>query len=310
MQYQKMKNDFREFCECLHIVTPEDGLIKFKPHNYQFRIVDEYQENRFCLINKYRQGGFTTINIAYALWRAMFHEERVLFYTEYDRFAIMMNQMAQKMIDYMPEEMQKWFVKKNDHQLQPLGGNIMFLGARSSYRHSFDLIFIDEAAFINHMSLKWKALYPTISAGGRCVAVSTPNPGEDREDNWFEEVYRDSLEGKNMFHIIHVNYRECPKFQNDEYVTTLKKNLGIRGFAAEMLGDFHFSPKEEKTNETIASVPDDSRSNRDSQCSTELAGELAKRISTTLDRPLERALVRTLEEWIRLGWVSPRFDCN
>ena len=43
------------------------------------------------------------------------------------------------------------------------------------------MLIIDEAAHVENMSELWTGLYPTLSTGGRCIALSTPNG----VGNWF-----------------------------------------------------------------------------------------------------------------------------
>ena len=57
------------------------------------------------------------------------------------------------------------------------------------------LLVVDEAAHIENMSELWAGLYPTISTGGRCIAISTPNGVGD----WFHETYVGADSGENEF---------------------------------------------------------------------------------------------------------------
>ena len=47
------------------------------------------------------------------------------------------------------------------------------------------LLIIDEAAHIDGLDDLWTGLYPTLSTGGRCIALSTPNG----VGNWFHKTY-------------------------------------------------------------------------------------------------------------------------
>ncbi len=50
---------------------------------------------------------------------------------------------------------------------------------------ALSLLIIDEAAHVEGMSELWTGLYPTLSTGGRCIALSTPNG----VGNWFHKTY-------------------------------------------------------------------------------------------------------------------------
>ena len=60
---------------------------------------------------------------------------------------------------------------------------------------ALSLLALDEAAFIPDMEELWTGIYPTISTGGRCIALSTPNG----VGNWFHTTYVDSVSGVNAF---------------------------------------------------------------------------------------------------------------
>jgi hypothetical protein len=81
---------------------------------------------------------------------------------------------------------------------------------------------------------KWKAVWPAISTGGNVYVVSTTNG----VGNWFEETVRGAQEGTNKFFLYHGNYLDHPDHQNPEWVAEMRKRLGEKGFAQEVLGHF------------------------------------------------------------------------
>jgi phage FluMu gp28-like protein len=50
---------------------------------------------------------------------------------------------------------------------------------------ALSLLVIDEAAHVDGLEELWTGLYPTLSTGGRCIALSTPNG----VGNWFHKTY-------------------------------------------------------------------------------------------------------------------------
>ncbi len=50
---------------------------------------------------------------------------------------------------------------------------------------ALSLLVIDEAAHVDGLKELWTGLYPTLSTGGRCIALSTPNG----VGNWFHKTY-------------------------------------------------------------------------------------------------------------------------
>jgi phage FluMu gp28-like protein len=60
---------------------------------------------------------------------------------------------------------------------------------------ALSLLIIDEAAFVDGLEELWTGLYPTLSTGGRCIALSTPNG----VGNWFHKTYTESETEMNDF---------------------------------------------------------------------------------------------------------------
>ena len=57
----------------------------------------------------------------------------------------------------------------------------------------FPCSLIDEAAHVEKLGELWTALYPTLSTGGRCIALSTPNG----VGNWFHQNCVEAEAGTN-----------------------------------------------------------------------------------------------------------------
>src|SRR4051812_7300553 len=92
--------DFSYFCEN-HIKTvhPKKGLIPLILHEYQRRLGKHLDDNKFTLVKKFRQGGFTTMTVAYMLWTCMFKiDQNVMFFSKSDREACNIGYLAAKMI--------------------------------------------------------------------------------------------------------------------------------------------------------------------------------------------------------------------
>ena len=70
---------------------------------------------------------------------------------------------------------------------------------------ALSLLVIDEAAHVDGLEDLWTGLYPTLSTGGRCIALSTPNG----VGNWFHKTYVDA-ESENDFHPINLPWDVHP----------------------------------------------------------------------------------------------------
>ena len=87
------------------------------------------------------------------------------------------------------------------------------------------------------MEKHWKAMWPVLSTGGSCVLVSTVNG----LGNWYAETYNKAKEGKNMFHVIDLDYWEHPEYSEKKHPNWVKEQhqqLGEKGFMQEVMRSF------------------------------------------------------------------------
>ena len=98
------------------------------------------------------------------------------------------------------------------------------------------LLVIDEAAHVEGLDELWTGLYPTISTGGRCIALSTPNG----VGGWFYKTYIDSEARRNDFHPIKLLWDEHPD-RDQRWFDKETKNMSIRQIAQELECNFNMS---------------------------------------------------------------------
>jgi hypothetical protein len=67
-------------------------------------------------------------------------------------------------------------------------------------------LIIDEAAFIDRIDTIWTAAQQTLSTGGGCIALSTPNG----VGNWFHKQWLGAEEGTNKFNTIRLHWTDHP----------------------------------------------------------------------------------------------------
>jgi hypothetical protein len=238
----KCADSFAYFCQkYIKILHPTKGLIPFMMYKYQDRTIKDYENHRFNIISKFRQGGLTTVSIFYGLWKCMFQlDQQIMALSKTDREATVIGYMVDRAIEHMPTWMKpKKDGKWNDHlkQFPDTGGALQFYSPEAARGKSVTFLIIDEAAFIPDMDKHWKAMWPVLSTGGSCVLVSTVNG----LGNWYEETYTKAKDGKNMFHIIDLDYWEHPDYSkksNPQWVDEQLSQLGEKGFAQEVLRSF------------------------------------------------------------------------
>lgn len=234
----KCANDFPYFChQYVKIIHPIQGLIPFILYQYQRRVIEEYEANRFNILSKFRQGGLTTVSVLYALWRCLFKtDQQILVMSKTDREAIAAGEIVKRAMQNLPAWMQPQMGKHNDHERQFMdtGSTLWFYTPEAARGKAITLLIIDEAAFIADMHRHWKSMYPVISTGGGCCVVSTVNG----LGNWYEEIYHEAEAGENPFNVIELDYWEHPDYNNPTWVKATRANLGEKGWLQEVMRSF------------------------------------------------------------------------
>jgi hypothetical protein len=234
----------------IRISHPIEGLIRFKLYPFQEDLIRMYEAHRLIIIVKGRQLGISTLTSAYILWFLMFHAEKtVLSIATKEKVAAEIVKRARRMYAMLPD----WF-----HELKHKDGDPLFKFDRDSTSafkfekngsqavasatspdagRSFavSLLIIDEAAHVDRMDETWKALSPTISTGGRCIAFSSPNG----QHNWFYKMYEQAEKGRNGFHPVKLPWNVHPD-RDDEWFETEKQkfNHDLKALAQEHEADF------------------------------------------------------------------------
>ncbi len=249
----KCAQSFEYFCETyLKLVHPKHGLVPFKLYPYQKQVIELLRENRFVVGLKFRQGGFSSLMVAWYLWRCMFQfDESNMILCNYDREAISKNHIARTFIEHLPDWLKPKLSKHNDHLMifEETGCKLFFRTPEAACGRSIQNLYIDEAAYIPDLDKHWKAMWPVLSNGGHCCVISSANG----TGNWFHEVYTGAeKEGPwsklKAFSVCDPD--QHPDNDGPEWSENLKKNLGELGWQSEMLGDF--TPTKEKKMKKLA----------------------------------------------------------
>ena len=101
---------------------------------------------------------------------------------------------------------------------------------------ALSLLILDEAAHVEDMDDLWTGLLPTISTGGRCIALSTPNG----VGNWFHKTYVDSESGQNNFKPTKLPWHLHPEY-TQEWFDNMTRNMSKRQIAQEFECNFNAS---------------------------------------------------------------------
>ena len=101
---------------------------------------------------------------------------------------------------------------------------------------ALSLLVIDEAAHVDGLDELWTGLYPTLSTGGRCIALSTPNG----VGNWFHQTCIDADMQKNDFNLVTLPWSVHPE-RDQEWFQKETRNMSNRQIAQELECNFNMS---------------------------------------------------------------------
>ena len=235
------------------ISHPIHGTIPFKTYDFQTELLRDFNDYRFNVILKARQLGISTITAAYVAWMMMFHKEKniLVMATKFQTAANLVKKVK-SIIKTLPEWMQMAKINIDNRTSFELDNGSQIKASTTSgdagRSEALALLVGDEAAHVEGLEDLWTGLYPTLSTGGRCIALSTPNG----VGNWFHQTYLDAESGKNDFHTTVLPWQVHPD-RDDEWFAEETKNMSRRQIAQEYECNFNMS------GETVVAPDDMSR---------------------------------------------------
>ena len=240
-EYVKCSQDPIYFTETyMKIVNIDRGLISFQLYDYQKEMIDSFAANRFNVVATARQAGKSTVTCAFILWYTIFHPEKtVALLANKGETAREILQRIQLAYQYLPAWLQQG-VKEFRASAIVFENNSRVIAAATSSDairgYSINLLFIDEAAFIENWDTFFTSVYPTISSGkeSKIILVSTPNGL-----NHFYAIWQNAIEKRNNYQAIKVSYERVPgrdeKWKTD---TLASMNFNTEKFEQEYCVEF------------------------------------------------------------------------
>jgi len=226
------------YCRISH---PMKGLIPFKTYPYQDDLLRDFNDYRFNVILKARQLGISTICAAYCVWFMLYHKEKnILVLATKLSTATNLVRKVKAIMKALPDWLRISDIIVDNRTSFELSNGSMIKAASTSgdagRSEALSLLVVDEAAHIERMNEIWTAIYPTLSTGGRCVALSTPSG----VGNWFHKTYIDAVDGDNDFHPINLPWDVHPE-RDKEWFEKETKNMSRRQIAQELECNFNTS---------------------------------------------------------------------
>lgn len=226
----------------IKIVNVDKGLVPFSMWPFQEDMVNTFHNNRFSIAKMPRQVGKTTTAAGYMLWSVLFQEDYSI--------AILANKgsLAREILDrikyayeYLPKWLQQGIIQWNRGNIELENKSKIYAYATSASGvrgGSFNLIFLDEFAFVQHNMAQefFTATYPVISSGKttKVIIVSTPNGL-----NLFYKMWTDAIEKRSTYKPIEIHWSMVPgrdQAWKDETVRNTSEEQFRQEFETEFIG--------------------------------------------------------------------------
>jgi len=223
------------------ISHPMHGLILFDTYDFQDELLKDFNDYRFNVILKARQLGISTITAGYIVWMMLFHRDKAILVMA-TKFATAGNlvKKVKSVMRNLPDWLKISTIDVDNRTSFELSNGSSIKAASTSgdagRSEALSLLVLDEAAHIENLEELWTGLYPTLSTGGRCIALSTPNG----VGNWFHKTCVDAEAATNNFHLTTLQWEVHPDRDEDWYKKETR-NMSKRQIAQELKCNFNTS---------------------------------------------------------------------
>jgi Terminase large subunit, T4likevirus-type, N-terminal/Terminase RNaseH-like domain len=211
-EWIKCSNDPVYFTETyMKIINIDKGLVPFTLYDYQKEMLCSMKDNRYTIIATARQAGKSTTTCAFILWYIIFHTDKtVALLANKGETAREILGRIQLAYQHLPKWLQQGVKEWNKGSFELENNSRVIASATSSDNirgYSINLLFIDEAAFIENWDEFFTSVFPTISSGAesKIVLVSTPNGL-----NHFYSIWVNATEKRNQYQALKVMWHDVP----------------------------------------------------------------------------------------------------
>ena len=223
------------------ISHPMHGLILFDTYDFQDDLLQDFNDYRFNIILKARQLGISTITAGYIVWLMLFHRDKSILVMA-TKFATAGNlvKKVKGIMRNVPDWLSIATITVDNRTSFELSNGSSIKAASTSgdagRSEALSLLVLDEAAHIEGLGDLWTGLYPTLSTGGRCIALSTPNG----VGNWFHKNCIDAETNTNNFNLTTLLWNVHPE-RDESWYQKETKNMSKRQIAQELECNFNTS---------------------------------------------------------------------
>ena len=216
------------------ISHPMHGLILFDTYDFQDELLTDFNDYRFNVILKARQLGISTITAGYIVWMMLFHRDKAILVmaTKFTTAGNLVKKVKGIMRN-VPDWLKIATISVDNRTSFELSNGSSIKAASTSgdagRSEALSLLVLDEAAHIEGLAELWTGLYPTLSTGGRCIALSTPNG----VGNWFHKTCTEADSGANNFNLTTLAWDVHPD-RDEQWYAKETRNMSKRQIAQEL----------------------------------------------------------------------------
>jgi len=194
---------FSYFCsKYWYIKHPSHGRINLELRPAQIETIRVWMSERYSIVLKARQIGFSTLAAAYSFWLAYFANDRfIVMLSRTERESVKLLAKAKYGFRFLPLWMRERGPKQvTEHQLKMVFDNESAIESLPSSNdpargESVYLVIVDEWAFLPNAEEAWASIEPVADVGGRVIGLSTANGS----GNFYHQLWVGSQTGANKF---------------------------------------------------------------------------------------------------------------
>jgi hypothetical protein len=210
-------------------------FVPFDLFTEQKNLIQNYEENRFNLVVKYRQAGITTVTSGYCAHKIVYGDpenpEKILIMANKQDTAFEFLDKIKVFIEQYPlwvgigknEEQKKQsalrYRKESQKHLKIENKEGQLVGEVKAVATSLDalrgytptILILDEAAYIEGGQTLWSACLASLGTGGKAIVISTPSGLDDL----YYKLYAESVNNINTFKIFQMYWYDDPRYNKD-----------------------------------------------------------------------------------------------
>lgn len=228
--------------EHFFITVLDKGKQKIQLFEFQQKILQMLQNNRFNVILASRQMGKSTVVAIYALWTACFQtDKRIVIIANKEDTAVEQFERIKLAYEQLPNFLKPGIKSWRKDGVTFTNDSSIVISATSASAArggSVNVLIVDEFAFIEKKVLNdlWRSAIPTISSStkSKIIVISTPNGTQNK----FYDLYTGAQKGQNGWAHTRVDWWERPE-RNEKWKQEQINLLGsIEAFNQEFGNSF------------------------------------------------------------------------